>query len=591
LAKARDIPQTGGITAFERSGGRSVEVVLRRRSGSQAGFELSTTGAAPDGPAVGVAPWARSLVRCRGMDDLPPDALLAAVGVMGDGELPERVPSWRKACGALQLAGDGRTALLTAWMPGEDDDALAIDRPRATYCAAAAALAYAASLGHGCIFAGDAEDGVLIVASHGPRGLVVRALRESVEVVSGDEHVLLRLTETAASVGLSEDHAREAVAASASPWDGRRVGWSEEISAGLERAFAGWPAEAREAAGILIPACAGAMALSSDAPTSALASMTLEKPAERPSARERMDAWLSSKRNVAIACVACVAILLFGPLLAAMLREALLSGKLETAETLRARYEADARTAAIYRQLNERVWPMTKTLAEVSAAAPVHVVLESVRLDASAQIDIEGFVQVAPGGPTLDGPPEQLLTQYESALNSLGTLGPVTVVRREVAGDSVEFQITAQVRRPTAPGDLPMDFAEMPLAEVLYGEGATNDAAPVLASASPGASRRPAGGTSSGGSRDRGDRDEAIASGRDASSDRRPTGAPASEDGVPTPVSDAQIAAMDRSTAMTEWRNRLTASRKPELDEETKARLAEEARKLNEHFRSLGSGG
>ena len=577
--------------AFDRAGDRGVEVLLQTL-GSPGRFRLSmkpSPSVTAEATRVGLAPWGRSLVRCRGIEGLAGDELVTALGVLGDGELPERVPAWRRACGALPSTGGGRTAVLTAWMPGDGDPA--DDGRETTYATAAAALGMAASLAEGCLFASDEAQGVLIVAANGPEGLLVRALREAPDVVGTDVHVAKRLGEASAAVGLPEAFVREALSGSTSAWEGRRVGWSSGIAAALAKAVQGWPNDGGDAATALMPVCAGMLALAEDTAMRSLAGIRLSRPIEKATAVQRVDAWLVSPRHVAAACVACLLLLLFAPLLAAKVREAMLSGKVQRAEELRAQYEADAKTAAIYRQLNERVWPMTKMLAEVTAAAPVHVVLESVRMDSGAQLDIEGFVQMAPRGPTIDGPPEGLLTQYEAALNKLGTLGAVTVVRREVVGDSVEFQISAQVRNATARASLPMDYAEMSLAEVLYGEGASNTAAPILASAGSSSSRtRPAASTTS---RDSGARDAAVESGRSSTSDRRPSGesGPASIDGVPAPLTDEQIAAMDRATAMREWSTRRSASRDEKNNAETRARLTAEAEKLNEHFRSMGSGG
>ncbi|MGD1916029.1 MAG: hypothetical protein ACFCBV_07570 [Phycisphaerales bacterium] len=591
MAKQRDNNRGTGVVAFDHSGDRRVELMVSAGSGSKPRLSKHRDGEVSEQPRVGIAPWSQTLVRARGVDDLPGEELLRAIAVLGEGELPERVPPWRRGCGAVASSGGGRAALFTAWM-GEDDGTEGSHR-EASYATAPAAVAYAASLSEGCVFASDASQGVLLVAANGPEGLVVRALRESSGVVATDAHIQRRLIETAAAAGLGEDSADEALAAATTPWDGRRVGWSGGVNAALERSFEGWPTSPTEAGAWMLPACAGAMALSEDAAIRALTELHATKPLDRPSVRDRAEVWLSSRRNVALACVVCALVVLFGPLLTAKAREAMLSAKVERAEELRAQYEADARTAAIYGQLDERVWPMTKMLAELPAAAPVHVVLESIRLDANAQVDIEGFVQVAPSGPQLEGPPEPLLTQYEAALNALGTLGPVTVVRRNIVGDAVEFQIAAQVERPTAIGSLPMDYAEMPLAQVLYGEGATNTATPIVAVAPTSSGRSRPTASSSRSSTSRAARDAAVESGRDASADRRPSGAtgPASVDGVPAPLTDEQIAGMDRATLMTEWRVRLSASRDDENDEATRARLKAEADKLIARSREVGSGG
>ncbi len=588
LARQRDVNTNQGVVAIDRAGGEVVRVAIQRMGDRH---RLTIDSGSSDLPQIGFAPWGQSLVRCRGVDELPGDELVRVLGILGDGELPERVPAWRRGCGALPAGSSGRTALLTAWMPGTD----AIDQAEdARFTTAPAALGMAVSLSEGCAFAADAKQGVLIVAAHGPEGVLVRSLREASDVVSSDSHVEQRLLEAATAVGLHEDEARTALRASHEPMRGRRIGWSSDIGEGLSKKVDGWPSDAREAAKVLLPTCAGLLAVSADPAVRALASLRQDEPEARASTGERMNVWLASRRNVAIACGVCLLVLLFTPLLGAKVREAMLSGRVARAEMLREQYEADARRAAIYGQLNDRVWPMTKMLAEVSAAAPVHVVLESVRMDSNAQIDIEGFVQVAPGGPTLEGPPETLLTRYETALNELGTLGSVTVVRREIVGDSVEFQISASVRNAIARGNMPRDFAEMPLAEVLYGEGASNTTTPVVAAAStPTGRSRPSSSPGGRASEERAERDSAIESGRASSGDRRPSGdgGPASEDGVPTPITDAQIAELDRSELLNQWRIRNSASRDESNDAETRARLREEAEKLISRYREVGSGG
>ncbi|MFI4916516.1 MAG: hypothetical protein ACIAS6_08440 [Phycisphaerales bacterium JB060] len=575
------------MVAFDRTGDRDVAVLIERLGDSYRMTQGEDPGVST---RVGVAPWERSLVRCRGVDDLPADELVRVLGILGDGELPERVPEWRRGCGALPVRGESRTALLTAWMPGEGD----AGEDDATYTTAPASLALAVSLEEGCAYLSDAEQGVLIVAAHGPEGVLVRSLRETPDLVGSDEHTERRLREAASAVGLHDSEVRSALDASVEPWEGRRIGWSAGVGEALARQVQGWPANENQAATVLLAVCAGMLAASDDPAVRALAGIRAHEPASRASTGQRVDVWLSSRRHVALACVVCLLVLLFVPLLSAKVREAMLSSKTGQAEALREQYQADARLAAIYSQLNDRVWPMTKMLAEVTSAAPVHVVIESIRLDSGAQIDIEGFVQVAPRGPTLEGPPEALLTRYETALNELGTLGSVTVVRREIVDDSVEFQISARVQNSASRGNVPMDYAEMPLAELLYGEGASNTASPLIASASTAAGRsRPSTSTRTRDDGDRASRDSTIESSRDSSGDRRPSGesGPASVDGVPTPISDEEIAKLDRRELLNQWRIRRSASREESTDQETRARLAEEAEKLMARYQATGSDG
>lgn len=595
MAKAREQQTPIGVVASERLGGQLVEACLQPEGGRYR-LALSQNATAAS-LRVGIAPWARTLVRCRGIENLPPADLLRSLELLGDGELPERVPAWRRACGALAGPGEGRTALLTAWLPGEDD--AAVDTAATGYTTAASALGFAVSLAEGCAFATDDAQGVLVVAASGPEGLLVRALREQPGVLGSAEHVDRRLREAASAVGLHEEHVRSALERASTPVDGRCVGWSSGVGEALASRVRGWDPSGEQAARVFLLVCAAMLSASEDPATRTLAGLHAEAPATRVSARDRLDTWLASPRRVAVVCAACILLVLFVPLLSAKARQSMLAGKAKRAEELRVQYQDTARRAALYRQLNATVWPMTKMLAEVTSAAPVHVVVESVRLDSNALVDIEGFVQIAPRGPSIEGPPETLLSQFEASLNSLGTLGSVTVARREIVGDQVEFQISARVRNATGRASVPLDFAQTPLAEVLYGEGASNLNAPLLASGigSSGPRARTTGsssptGTGPASTGDRtASRESPTAAGRESTSDRRPSGeaGPASVDGVPSPLTEAQMDEMDRRALMNEWRIRNSASRDTKLDAETRARLEDEATKLRSRF-SAGGG-
>jgi hypothetical protein len=61
----------------------------------------------------------------------------------------------------------------------------------------------------------------------------------------------------------------------------------------------------------------------------------------------------------------------------------------------------------------------------------------------------------------------------------------------------------------------------------------------------------------------------------------KPVAAPGS---APAPISDADIAAMDRTTAIKEWTTRKTAASKPGVDPAIKQRLEDEASKCKARF-------
>jgi len=59
---------------------------------------------------------------------------------------------------------------------------------------------------------------------------------------------------------------------------------------------------------------------------------------------------------------------------------------------------------------------------------------------------------------------------------------------------------------------------------------------------------------------------------------------------IPPPLSDADIAAMNKTAAMKEWGVRKKASTQPGIDPADKERLAAEAEKCRERMVAAGSG-
>ncbi|MEO1007995.1 MAG: hypothetical protein AAFX79_05480 [Planctomycetota bacterium] len=591
--------------AFDRVGDRYAIVEIDASGGRP---RLVSSQFADDPPAeiesgrlVAVAPWSGGLVRTRPLEPMASDALGGALAVLAEGELPERVPAWRRACGALPAdagGGSGRTAVLTAWMPHDDDPR----HPGCRFVSAGAALGYAATLAGGCVAAQDAASGVLAVAASGPEGLVIRTLHEDAATGDPIASAARRLDEACAAAGIPASAGSAVAERLAAQRDDRRIAASDDLDAIIGVRLAGWSSADHRSA-MLLPAVAGLLALEADPHTRALVGMRCSPPEARPTLAERADELLSSPRRVAAICAACIAIVLLAPLMGAMARQGVLSARLDRAEAAREAHEETARQAALYRQLDATVLPMSKMLAEVTAAAPVHVVLESVRADARSGIEIEGYVFVAPDAPPLDGPPEGLVTEYEAALNALGTLSGVTIDRRETTDGTVTFQLSCAIRDASARATLGTDYAATPLAVVLYGERGRNDTAPLRTrdadagprrtASSSAATRRPARPPAGDSDADRAaDSAGGAEVARAANTDRRPSGeSPPSVDGVPTPLTDVQLDSMDRGELMREWQKRLRASRDESNDEETRARLAQEASTLRERFRSMGSGG
>jgi hypothetical protein len=223
--------------------------------------------------------------------------------------------------------------------------------------------------------------------------------------------------------------------------------------------------------------------------------------------------------------------------------------------------------AALYGELEQSRWPMAKLLNDLSTAAPVGITVQNLRLAPGQGLTLKGVARS-----------QELVTQFQAALNRTKVFGGVTVSRTEFRDSGVEFDLTAQVVGPSVPVQLARDedlekntdYAGHSLAERLYGPGASNDTVGEGAARPPGRSRR-----------DRTAGGEAPRAGDPAAGERRPS----PSETVPPPLTDEQVARMDRTTAMREWTTRQRAAvTLRNIDAATKQRLQDEARKCKERF-------
>jgi hypothetical protein len=215
---------------------------------------------------------------------------------------------------------------------------------------------------------------------------------------------------------------------------------------------------------------------------------------------------------------------------------------------------------------------MTKLTADLARLAPVGVSVESIRLDQGQRIGLRGRAESL-----------ELISTLQGSLNASGVFAESSVDRQQMSearggsGGGFDFDISARVVRPFADVQGAQDFAKQTLSERLYGARASADA---NGEASGGSDAEGASST-----RTRGDGAGTRRSGdsRSSSRDREPAAAPEA-------VTDEQIQAMDRATAMKEWTRRQSASRDTRFDEATRERLKAEAEKAKARFTALKGG-
>jgi hypothetical protein len=289
--------------------------------------------------------------------------------------------------------------------------------------------------------------------------------------------------------------------------------------------------------------------------------------------------YLTNPRRATIAIALCAVAFLLSPLVAAKAREMILAGR--AGDNLQERLRDAEHRVAFYQQLRDRRWPMTKLVADIAGAAPVGVHVDFLSLSREQGVTLRGRAEK----------PEQV-TDFRSNLTGSGIFGSVATPNIENEAGAVTFQLEAQVVAPQYAGKRAGDFVAEPLAVRLYGERARG----VAPGSSPATASTPA------------DADHAAPSpssdsgrsGRSSSRSGLRDTPPPADDGaaggtrrsagtksaVPDPLSDADIAKMDRKTAMLEWSTRKSAATKTD-DPAIKQRLTEESEKCKARMDAL----
>ncbi len=252
----------------------------------------------------------------------------------------------------------------------------------------------------------------------------------------------------------------------------------------------------------------------------------------------------------------CVATALLGPLGLAVARHEVLrshaaaSGE-DDSESLAAQKQAE-----MYQLLKDRRWPMTKLLADMTAAMPQGITLETLTLEYGKDVRVTGVADST-----------DLVSQWRDAINRSRVFDNA----RAPSIDSSRFELTARVAQPFgAAGALAARSATAPAASTA--PPATRPA-PQTPTPQAAGGRQPAGAA------------------RTGTTTAAPAAAAAKAPVMPGALSDGQIEALDLATATREWGQRKAAAGRPGVSEADKQRLLAEADKLQARRRTLQSAG
>ncbi|MEX2219384.1 MAG: PilN domain-containing protein [Phycisphaerales bacterium] len=583
------------VGALHRQGDRWRLLILEGR-GEGAVLEARTLAADPWGAVadaterhrlervVVVAPGRATVARCAGVPTGTPEEMGAAASLMAEVQLPESLPAHRRSAAVIpdEERPGLRTALLTGWAPdGRGPSDAAPEGTDVSYTTPIAALA-ALRGGTGAALYADPHEGAVSMIAGGAERTLVRVLVEESAGGGFWRAVSLISAETAAAAGVPAPAVSPGSVGPALRLDPRSL-------ARLRSAVRDVPDRAEWLNDYGVALGAALLATSPDLLLRPLASLRESAPVIREPVLSRAVGWLAIPRNAWVVVAASLALLLLGPLALGAARLAIVEAKARGLPDGKERGES-ARRQAMVAQLERSRWPMTKLLADVSAAAPVGVVADTVRISTDQGVTITGTAES----------PEQV-NVLQSNLNDTRLFSDVRVNRVESTPAGVDFDITASVSSPYANVTVKpeTDFAARPLAVRLYGdEKATNTATPVprrrsgestTSAAAPREGRR---------GRDRGGDGEGAPAPR-ITGDRaeRPRegvstrAAPPNPGDAPKPLTDEQIAAMDQPTATREMVQRRVFSQKAGLEAGTKQRLEDEVNRLKARLDQLRAAG
>lgn len=529
---------------------------------------------------VRVVPTRRSIGRVVRVPMASEADLSRTLGLIVEAEMPPNVPAHRAGAAVLPAGGEGQTrsVLLTGWTQAETTDGASepavgvLEGVEERWCTPLGALCALRGRDDGSIVDARESEGAMSV-------LAARAEQAAARVIvdePDDDHpwdavVSDALAEACELAGLA---------------GGDGVANAEDVATMLRGA---WPCtEAasgaiakRVNAGVTGVLSAGSLrkhastlgaclaVLDEQLGMAGLANLRREAPKVHEPALARMVKWASVPRRAAVLASLGLAVMLLAPWGIGWARLSVAQARGKDLPEVRSKSKDVELRAALYQQVEQARWPMTKLLSDIGGAAPVGVTVTETRLTVGQSISLEGVAAS-----------RELVTQFEAALNASKVFSKVTPKNVAPKGDEVEFTYTLEIAPGTAmhaPVKPAEDFVAQPLAVRLYGEGATNTLPPKGASqAAPGRRANSSAGEggaampTSGGSR------TPATSGES----RRPSSGTATNE-PPAEIKDEEIAKLSASDAMKGWAERRRfLSANPKADPAVRTRVEEEATKL-----------
>ncbi len=522
------------------------EVDLRRGNGESL---RRAVGATRPERIVCVLPASSIIVRHADLTRTDEDDLGDLLELQAEAHLPDNLPWYRRGAGVMRTLSGGERALLLAW-PGDD---------------LPAALR---GLGNGTVrCCPDSAALLALRRDEAPTTSLLYADKHlgSLAILCGDSLRSLRIRKTSAADDV-ERALRELAALGATPADleacliagevlrqserhlelpaATKALWSEVLGAEVAQDESWW-----QDYGVALGAAAQAL-LASAANT--LADLRLEVVPQKRSRSARLIGAIGLGRRPYAALFVCLLVLALLPALRAGARLFLLRQRVGNVEQLRQKQEELTAQFSLYGAVADRTWPMSKLLADLAAATPPGVEIDSLTLAGGQQVQMSGLAD------SLD-----LLVSLQENLRDGRVFEDVQLPRRHIGETGkVEFALRAEVVRPWLQADPAYDYVAESLQQRLYGESSgTNGSTAVVRN------------------------DEAE--GGDSTTGSRltdPRAAQQEEVEAPAPLTLDEIQKMTTEDLRKAYTQRLVLKSRP-FDAETKTRLEEEADMMRTELR------
>ncbi len=482
---------------------------------------------------IRVLPGSHAICRVVAAPGASPEMMGDSLRLLAEAELPETLPSHRRAAGLFP--GAPGQSLLTGWMTAESP--APFGEVEEHFVSVPASLAALVANGGTAMYADRTDGSVCSASVHDRKAAAGSAMEDN----SSEHAYAAAVSARASRQGLNAPGLNRAECLLLDDATRERLGGQVEGA----RSDAQWIVDYAVALG------AAMIAGAADPSIRVLAGMSADAPKIREHAAVKVVRFFAEPKRAWMIVGAAAAIALGGPYLIHTIRLAVLSSRTAQLDSSKEGREQLKKRAALFSQLDNPKsgrLPMTKLMHDISRIAPIGVAVPNVRISPEQGLSLQGTAEK-----------DELVNVFQAALTGTKQFANVKLNRKERKENGVEFDISADIVQPHLPvsGE---DYAKQPLAVRLFGEGAVNTA--VAKPAADRRSERPR----------RGGEDEDRSSSSDS---RRP--APSQPAAVPPPLSEADIAKMERSKVTTEFATRRSYVQKnPGLDAATKQRLEEE---------------